>query len=272
MNVLAIDIGNSRVKWALFSGNPADCNVLKHGAFHYSAENFEAALMHANLPVTSARLEISFVADQQLKSRLVNWLKNNKAGKINFAKTPARQGCVINSYQQPDKMGVDRWLAMIAGYHLQPLTPDKALCIIDCGTAITLDMLNFNGQHLGGLIMPGLHMMIKSLAGNTGKLPSFNFNPNTTPITEGLATTTESSIIKGCTQCIISGLFDSINHHQKNSPPPIKCIVTGGDGEWVATALNTLSPDTLQTSYNPYLVLQGLVFASSKTNPKVSPE
>jgi len=263
--MLTIDIGNSRIKWALFNDSSIDFKALKYGAFRYNAENFEDALTHANLPVTSSTLEISFVTDHKLKPRLISWLKKHNSGKFNFANTQAKQCHITNAYQQPDKLGVDRWLAMIAGYNLHPIMPHETLCIIDCGTAITLDMLDSKGCHLGGLIIPGYQTMVQSLINNTGNIASFERDKDLTPTTGELAISTEASIVKGCTQCITGGLFDIISHHKKNGASRIKCIITGGDGKWISDTLNTLSPDNVQTSYNPYLVLQGLVLASLNT-------
>ncbi|VAW56224.1 Pantothenate kinase type III, CoaX-like [hydrothermal vent metagenome] len=264
--MLVIDIGNSRIKWALYIGEPRLFHVHSQSAFDYTKENFEDQLNQANLPITSSTIEISCVVGDALKMRMLKWLGKNNRKKVNFAQTQAQQCNITNSYVRPGKMGVDRWLAMIAAFDLHAPEHNEILCVIDCGTAITLDMLNARGQHLGGTIMPGFKTMIQSLVNNTSDIEYSHLLVRHKTLKEGLANTTHDAILKGCTQLIVGGLFNMVWRNQTNASTPIKCIITGGDGKWVANALK-LSLDAtpnveLQTSYNPYLVLQGLVIAA----------
>src|SRR3546814_5490867 len=70
----------------------------------------------------------------------------------NFARSSAGWHGLRNAYREPERLGVDRWLAMIAAWH----THRGAACIANAGTALTVDVIDAQGQHLGGIIAAGL--------------------------------------------------------------------------------------------------------------------
>lgn len=74
-----------------------------------------------------------------------------------------QQSGLKNAYQNPQQMGADRWLAMLAVW--QQL--QDAFCVIDVGSAVTVDLVDRQGQHLGGYILPGLRLLQQSLLGQT---------------------------------------------------------------------------------------------------------
>jgi pantothenate kinase type III len=76
---------------------------------------------------------------------------------------------VRNAYPKHNKLGVDRWLAMLAAYHYY----NAPVCIVSCGSALTLDIVDSQGQHLGGMIMPGLNLMQQALSRGTANLNKF---------------------------------------------------------------------------------------------------
>jgi len=249
--MLTIDIGNSRIKWAVFAGD----DIQSDGAFEYHKETLENDLNGASLPRVTDGLKISCVAGNELKKRFIKWLDTNGYERFQFAETHAEQCAVINSYETPASMGVDRWLAMIAAFKLSNIRETETVCIIDCGTAITLDLLDSTGKHLGGLIMPGYQTMIRSLDKETGDIRVSEYIYNES-LTSCLASSTEKAISNGCSQLIVGGWSAIMSNQQNASDGKMHCIVTGGDGEWVSGGL------PLTNTYNPYLVLQGLNFAS----------
>jgi len=256
--MLAIDIGNSRFKWAMFSGDA----ILCHGAFEYRFENFQSRLNSAELPYTTDLVMISSVADKELNNLLIKWLKVNRYKEFSFAETQSEQCKVINSYKTPTNMGVDRWLAMIAAFKLCRAKTDELVCVVDCGTAITLDVINSQGRHMGGLILPGYQTMIQSLVKKTSNIQGFDDNKYNALFISGLAASTQEAIFKGCSQLIIGGISGIIRSQQEKSDGKIHCIITGGDGKWLSEAL------TCSNLYNPFLVLQGLSFTSTNIKNK----
>lgn len=239
MNLL-VDIGNTRLKWGRRSGDRIEAgNSIRHGGGEIKPQ-----LMRAWLDISPAprRLAVSCVSSDTVLASVksvafelwpsVEWIK---------VKSELSSFGVINGYRYPEKLGVDRWLCLLAARRLWR----ESVCIVDCGTAITVDVMAANGRHLGGLISPGLTMMKQSLSKDTADLP---FNDRVFP--DGLADTTEGGIYSGTLYAAI-GLIKTVIDKQNGT---LKLILTGGDAEVVAGHLDydaIIAPD---------LVLQGLAF------------
>jgi type III pantothenate kinase len=154
-------------------------------------------------------------------------------------KSQAHAFGVYNAYQQPEKLGVDRWLALVAVHNHYPVPA----CIVDCGTAITVDLIDADGKHQGGLISPGLTLMKKSLAEGTEAL---EFNEANHVF--GPANFTEAAIYSG-TLSAAAGLIEHVLTMQSNAT---QLILTGGDAEIIATQLG------VKAIIDNDLVLRGL--------------
>lgn len=157
--MLLLDVGNSRCKWALVR----DGAWVRQGV----ADNGEPdALRYAfrDLPPCS-RILVSNVAGADMAQRVsaacAGW-----ACSPEFVTAQAEQCGVRNSYQQPGQLGSDRWAALIAAWK----RVGGACLVVSCGTATTIDALSPSGEFLGGLILPGLGLMRRSLAANTAQL------------------------------------------------------------------------------------------------------
>lgn len=233
MNLL-LDIGNTRVKWAL-----SDAGTLHVGDAYVHEELSETLLttawqslpdirqmMVARVgPASSAALAVAVAA------RL--WPKAS----VHFAQSQPQALGVRNGYQLPQQLGVDRWLALLAGYRHY----SAPLLIADCGTALTLDLLAADGQHLGGYICPGLRLMKQALAHGTQALPLMNDSFAATP-----ARHTTAAIEAG-TLLAATGLI-----HQVAATWNFPVLLTGGDAARIAAEL----PQVVQIDDG--LVLRGL--------------
>jgi type III pantothenate kinase len=157
--VLLLDVGNSRCKWALVQ----DGAWIRQGV----AGNTEwVALQQAlsALPVPS-RILISNVAGEAMAQRLSAVCAAWKTP-LEFVTASAGQCGVRNCYEQPERLGSDRWAALLAAWKQV-----KGAClVVNCGTATTVDALSAQGEFLGGLILPGVSLMQNSLATNTAQL------------------------------------------------------------------------------------------------------
>ena len=253
--MLTIDIGNSRVKWALLERGI----MREHGSFSYKIDSLKKDLIKADLPRSTEVVEVSCVAGPEFKKHFISLMNKNAFTNLRFAETKANQRGVVNSYEVPENTGVDRWLAMIEAFRLSDAAEGEVVCVIDCGTAITLDVINNRGRHLGGLIMPGYRTMINSLVSGTGNIKFSEKNHNDID-GAGMASSTQGSISKGCSQLITAGLSSIIDTYVKHCDIKVHCIVTGGDGEWVSKAIE------YESCYNPFLVLQGLYTVSTETD------
>ncbi|HKE42970.1 MAG TPA: type III pantothenate kinase [Steroidobacteraceae bacterium] len=161
--ILLLDIGNTRVKWA----------QLLEGAL-----TPQQSLLHRDVPVEEwtrqlfrerfrpQRLLVANVAGAAMETTIRGEAQRLWQLTPEFAVSQAYACEVTNAYPQPTSLGVDRWLTLIAAHHLAP----GWACIIDAGTALTIDGLDAAGLHLGGLIIPGSRMMMDALLDGTGDI------------------------------------------------------------------------------------------------------
>jgi type III pantothenate kinase len=241
MNLL-VDMGNTRLKWAI-ANNLDIASGLPIGNTNISRNTLLQLWQTINPP---DQLAISCVSASRLFDLVLSvaaelWPQITTIQ----AKSEAMASGVCNAYQEPEKLGVDRWLAMIAAYH----SHRKTLCIVDCGTAITVDVVDSSGKHLGGLISPGLRLMNEALTKGTE-----NLKPSATNYLFGLATNTDAAIYNG-TLSAACGLIELV---LKNQPDTLQLLLTGGDAEAIAEHLPT------PAIIDPDLVLRGLALALLK--------
>jgi type III pantothenate kinase len=223
MNLL-VDIGNTRLKWILAD---QDGLLSASNAFLvYKLDSLSESLLPlwASLPCPH-KLLIASVAVGPLQSELIE-LAQQLWPNITIVKPQVsiKAFGVINGYQQPEKLGLDRWLAMLAAQHFYP----GFSCIIDCGSAITVDVLNEQGSHLGGIICPGLKLMQASLAMNISAL-----NVDTTIAQFQFANNTGAAIANGALYAAV-GLIEAV---MVRLPSASQVIITGGDALAIAPLL-----------------------------------
>ncbi len=234
---LLVDIGNSRLKWA-----QAQEGVFMPGtAIDYRQACVEQELrsLWSNLPPPGI-VALASVADVSVRDAVFA-IAVNLWPKVELVEPKVSESAfgVSNAYQQPEKLGIDRWLALLAAHHYYP----GGSCIVDCGTAITVDVLAAEGRHLGGLICPGLTIMKKSLNAGTAALP-FTERRHTT----GLAITTADAIDSG----VLMAAAGLIAAAKQQFAGLCRLLLCGGDAEFIAEALS--QPCII----DPDLVLRGL--------------
>ncbi len=157
--MLLLDVGNSRCKWALVRGG-----AWVHQGVGGNTEWTALQSEFAALPPPS-RVLVSNVAGEAMSQRLRTICAGWKCP-LEFVTARAEQCGVHNSYQQPERLGSDRWVALIAAWN----RVRGACLVVNCGTATTVDALSPQGEFLGGLILPGVSLMQHSLATNTAQL------------------------------------------------------------------------------------------------------
>jgi len=116
-----------------------------------------------NLEIAPDQVLIASVAHHDITEELRLWCMTRWNLGLREIKSEHQAFGVTNGYTDPTQLGVDRWLTLIAA-HRQSSAP---ACIVDCGTAITVDVTGRDGMHLGGLILPGFKMMSDSLVAGT---------------------------------------------------------------------------------------------------------
>ena len=168
MRLLALDVGNTRLKWALRARGV----VREHGAMILEDISLLNQTQWKTLP-TPDRIIGSNVAGEAVRHRVEDQLSRWSTAPEWIVAHLGECG-VINGYDRPALLGPDRWAAVIAAHRR---VPDEPVLIITVGTAVTMDALDGNGTFLGGLILPGFGLMLDALeAGTAGlRVPSGDF-------------------------------------------------------------------------------------------------
>jgi type III pantothenate kinase len=157
---LQLDVGNSGAKWRLVG----DGRVLQRGRYAPGDSASRESLL--NCSETVEQILVSSVAVADTEDELAELLVGQWGVQPWFARTPARTGGLINSYAEPGRMGVDRWLAMLGARERF----EGRLCVIDAGSALTIDLVSAAGEHEGGYIIPGPVLMERALLLDTDRV------------------------------------------------------------------------------------------------------
>ncbi|WP_432696875.1 type III pantothenate kinase [Marinobacterium sp. YM272] len=211
--ILEIDVGNTFLKWRLREHSGAVVASQRVAAKALSATLFN------NLQGVELVL-VGSVANEAFNARLADVVADSGLPEPLFAGTRGYQAGVTNSYQQPELMGVDRWLAMLAAWKIA----GDACCVVDCGSAITIDYLNARGVHQGGFILPGMHLLRTTLLNNTARV---FVDPSLAEFSPRPGTSTSAAVTQGADfmfEAICKRVLDSLE-------PEMSLFVTGGDGE-----------------------------------------
>lgn len=161
--ILLLDLGNTRLKWMSRAEGAS-----QPGGFVVHRDADLAALLDAawsTLP-QPRRIVAASVVHGEARSVLEMWARRRWGLDVEFIVSAACQAGVTNGYAQPERLGVDRWTALLAAHHRFP----GACCVVDCGSALTIDAVDRDGRHQGGLIVPGLGTQHRSLAGGDIRL------------------------------------------------------------------------------------------------------
>lgn len=190
---------------------------------------------------------VASVASKQSNEQLKQALQQQGIA-TEFAQTRAEQADVRCAYAKPERLGVDRWLAVLAAFHTaRSLGHSGAAMVIDCGTAITVDAVQANGQHLGGLIAPGVARMVASLSGATPGIPAQELAWDKPAL--DLADNTATAVFHGALQAAVGLIDNSRIRGQQNLPEDSVFFLTGG----AASALQPLLAE-------PWTLRSGMVF------------
>lgn len=242
--ILLVDIGNTRLKWSLW----AQGAHTRSGAFVYEPPMFNRNLDFEWRGLAApVRVLVCNVAGAKLADALYDWVKNRWQLHTEFTKAQKQGYGVTNSYPRADRLGADRWIALVAARHLVGAAP---VCVVDCGTAITADVLDASGQHLGGLIAPGLAVMCNALSRDTAGVGTLH---QTFPPPElTLATDTQNGVLVG-TRLAAAALLDRVmDDAQRRLGTAVNGVMTGGDAPALLPLLHT------SFRHEPQLVLDGL--------------
>ncbi len=240
--ILALDAGNSRVKWGCYdSGNWLKTGVVAH------AEIDRLKSILGEMP-NAKKIVASNVAGAETQARIEAAIAH--LGVTAMWPKPVKSICgVINGYDDPQQLGSDRWAALIGARREQA----GATLVVNAGTALTIDSLDERGNFIGGLILPGIGMMMRALTTGTAHAHAEYGDFSTFP------TKTRDAIYSGAVNAALGAIERMRSVLTAKSASPA-CIITGG-------AAPALLPHLAQPVREiPYLVLFGLVTIAEATD------
>jgi type III pantothenate kinase len=237
--VLLVDLGNTRAKWALRvegARGPA-------AAAAYAPAGIGPTLgpAWARLP-RPAEVLVGSVAGAERDHALRALCRELWGCEPRFVAAQARAAGVESGYEVPGQLGVDRWLALVAVH----ADGGGAACVVDCGTAVTIDLIDGAGRHHGGLILPGLSLMRECLLARTRIPPAAA--PAALP---ELGRGTGAAIANGALLAVVGAVRETLARAQAGTFAA-RLVVTGGD------AATLLAGWGAPAEQRPDLVLEGL--------------
>jgi len=248
---LLFDVGNTVIKWGLLDElKLVDLGCIRNEDFLAKECNALIKL----IPPDAGRVIACCVASNNIDTKLTTLISNNYDCLIEYVQSESMAYGIRFGYQDASQLGVDRWVAMIAAK--TQFSGD--ITVIDLGTAVTIDTIDEDGNHIGGQILPGLQLMLSSLDKKTDRitLPLIS-NDLTNMKINFWGDNTNDAIVFGACNAICGAIERAIIYLQENGHSPT-VILTGGD----ALIFKNLMKEGY--THRPNLVLEGLaVIANS---------
>lgn len=234
---MLVDVGNSRIKWSWQS--KLNQQTLNHQGWQDALEKLHH---HLQLEQPSTVFLVHVLGDD-FNSRL-RAVCVDLSIDLRLITTKHQSSLIRHGYEQPDQLGADRFVALhgaVSEFSAQ------ACIVIDCGTAVTIDLVDTDGKHLGGVILPGVRLWLESLMKNTSALDQWgNYSRQV------LATNTADGVSWGCINGLSAAIASIVKQMETQCSKPCKRIICGGDSVVLLDYLDS------QTLLRPDLVLQGL--------------
>jgi len=241
---LLIDIGNTFLKWGLFrAGTAGNARENRFESSHVLLEEMPALAAQFTKFRAPAQIVISNVAGTRVRATMIRVLEVwPDAPAPHWVIPQQEQFGIVNRYRNPAQLGSDRWAAMIGARQILGAKP--ALVVV-CGTATTIDFVTEDGVFEGGVILPGVGLMLRALHLHTAALPDADGEYVESP------TQTVDAIASGC-QHAQAGAIERLYRLHSQQHPGLVCILSGG-------AARALSPRlTIPFELQDNLVLEGL--------------
>lgn len=243
---LLLDLGNTRIKWACRLAGALEFSA--RGEALYAAQD-PADLLAGIWPwlAPPAAVWLCSVADSARTAAFEQALVQRWGCPMRHAMPQAEAFGVRCAYADPLRLGADRWAALV-GARLRWPGP---VCILDLGTALTADVLDETGQHLGGIIAPGRQMLQRSLLSGTARVGS-QVKDLESLEQGGLGRDTDACVAWGVTHCVVGCCAQIVAAARTPLGSGVTVVLTGGDALWAHERLPFAS------KIEPDLVLWGL--------------
>lgn len=243
MPFLAIDIGNTRLKWALYTDARPGLAPLAHGAEFLENIDKLADGAWQSLPAPARMLGCN-VAGDAVRRRVEEQMEELWDVTPQWVVSSTAEAGLANGYDHPTRLGADRWVAMIGGrQRLLATGSPRPMVVVMVGTAVTVEAVDTQGRFLGGLILPGHGIMLRALESGTAGL-----HVPTGEVRE-FPTNTSDALTSGGTYAIAGAIERMVQHlRQRDGAEPV-CYMTGGAGWKMAPYLS-----------NPFELVDSLIF------------
>ena len=246
--VLLIDQGNTRSKWVL----ARDGEIVESSAGRGKSTDLAAAFDGSSDSMDDVLL--SSVAGAEAVQEVTDFCLARWSIAPRRLESKAEQGGVRCAYADPAALGVDRWLAIVGAVNRY----GKPAVIWDLGTASTLDAVDENGGHLGGMILPGPATMLGSLRRDTRLRVPDDLSKAGAAVGGDLAgvapgTDTAQCISRGVLAAQLGALNQFLRHVTRRMSGQPRLVVTGGAAEHVLELLD------MDYRLDPWLVFRGML-------------
>nr|WP_231402445.1 type III pantothenate kinase [Caenimonas aquaedulcis] len=222
--LLAIDVGNTRLKWALYEAPRPGAALLAHGAEFL--ENIDKLCdgPWAALAAPQRMIGCAVAADA-VKRRVEEQMEELWDVPAQWVVATAEEAGIVNGYDHPTRLGSDRWVAMIGARH-RMLADGAArpMVVVMVGTAVTVEAIDAQGRFLGGFILPGHGIMLRALESGTAGL-----HVPTGDVRE-FPTNTSDALTSGGTFAIAGAIERMVHHVRRHCDAEPVCYMTGGAG------------------------------------------
>jgi type III pantothenate kinase len=231
MTFLALDVGNTRLKWAQYAAPVAGSRALAHGAVFLENIDKLADDEWRLLPAPS-RILGCIVAGDAVKRRVEEQMELWDVTP-HWVVSSAQEAGVSNGYDHPARLGADRWVAIIGARHrLLGRGSRKPCVVVMVGTAVTVEAIDASGKFLGGIILPGHGIMLRALESGTAGLHV------PTGDVKDFPTNTSDALTSGGTFAIAGAVQRMVENTTRHCGEAPECIMTGGAGWKMAPSMS----------------------------------
>jgi type III pantothenate kinase len=243
---LLLDIGNTRIKWALVDR----AEIIVDGAVQSNPVDLAQLSLQLRSYNVSAACACCVNSDGTLAA-VQDWLRQQYALEAVVIGVRRKAGKISNGYQQISTLGVDRWVAAVGA---RKLLSEGDLIIVDVGTATTIDWLDVDDVFQGGSILPGLALMRDSLVSGTAHIESSDIDS-----AQIIGKTTAECVNSGLSYGAVGAVERIVEEMQTLIGRKARMVLTGGGAEALTSKLR------LEVLHEPQLVLLGLLQLSPET-------
>lgn len=257
MSILLVDIGNTRVKWAVLTRGARAEKLSRLRALAHGGRGAVLRQVVNSAPRGTERVVAVCVAGAPMERALVAAVRARFDLSVEFARSTRSAAGVRNGYRDTWRLGADRWVGAIAAYDL---ARGRDVLAVNAGTALTLDFVDARGRHRGGAIAPGPSTMISSLLDNTQGIRRRAGGAAHARARGLFATDTAQAVAAGATFAAAALVDRAVAEARKVAGRAPLLLLTGGAADLLAPHLQSRARAV------PDLVLRGLAVLARGTN------